>query len=95
MRNKGCRNDSHENETGSTNNHISQIFFVFAAPMYWWDWLAVPVLMVRYKGDCHVSSTSPDRQVDDYWAGVSGKENRIILKWRPNRKKKLTSITTV
>jgi hypothetical protein len=24
----------------STNNHISQIFFVFAAPMCWWDWLA-------------------------------------------------------
>ncbi len=38
-------------QTGSTNNHISQIFFVFAAPMYWWDWLAAAVLMVRYKGD--------------------------------------------
>ncbi len=51
-----------EMKTDSTNNHISQIFFVLAAPMYWWDWLAalVPVLMVRYKGDCHVSSTSPN-----------------------------------
>jgi hypothetical protein len=39
-----------EMQTGSTNNHFSQIFFVFAAPMYWWDWLAAPVLMVRYKG---------------------------------------------
>jgi hypothetical protein len=39
-----------EMQTGSTNNHISQIFFVFSAPMYWWDWLAAPVLMVRYKG---------------------------------------------
>ncbi len=29
-----------------------------AAPMYWWDWLAAPELMVHYKGDCHVSSTS-------------------------------------
>jgi hypothetical protein len=29
-------------QTGSTNNHISQIFFVFAAPMYWLDWLASP-----------------------------------------------------
>jgi hypothetical protein len=47
-----------EMQTGSTNNHNSQIFFVFAAPIYWWDWLAAPVLMVRYKGDCHVSSTS-------------------------------------
>jgi hypothetical protein len=49
--------------TSSTNNHISQIFFVFAATMYWWDWLAAPVLMVR----CHVSrvvrSTSPNQQV--------------------------------
>jgi hypothetical protein len=43
-----------EMHTGSTNNHISQIFLVFAAPMYWWDWLAAPVLTVIYKGDCHV-----------------------------------------
>ena len=49
-----------EMQTGSTNNHIYQIFFVFAAPMYLWDWLAAPVLMVHYKGDCHVSSTSPN-----------------------------------
>jgi hypothetical protein len=48
-----------EMHTGSTINHISQIFFVFAGPMYWWDWLAAPVIMVCYKGDCHVSSTSP------------------------------------
>ncbi len=68
-------------QTGSTNNHISQIFFVFAAPMYWWDWLAAPILMVRYKGDCHVSSTND-------WAGVSGKGNRIIPRWRPNKKRK-------
>jgi hypothetical protein len=54
-----------EMETASTNNHISQIFFVFAAPMYWWDWLAALVQMVRYKGDCHVSSTSPNLQIDD------------------------------
>jgi hypothetical protein len=26
----------------------SQIFFVFAAPMQWWYWLAAPILMVRY-----------------------------------------------
>jgi hypothetical protein len=44
-----------EIQTGSTNNHISQIFFVLAAPMQWWYWLAAPVLMVRYKEDCHVS----------------------------------------
>jgi hypothetical protein len=54
-----------EMQTGSTNNHITQIFFVFAAPMYLWDWLAAPVLMERYMGDCHVSSTSHNRQVAD------------------------------
>jgi hypothetical protein len=26
-----------EMQTGSTSNHISQIFFVFSAPMYWWE----------------------------------------------------------
>jgi hypothetical protein len=36
-------------QTDSTNNHISQFFFVVAAPMYWWDWLAAPVQMVLYK----------------------------------------------
>jgi hypothetical protein len=38
-------------QTGSTNNHISLIFFVFVAPLYWWDLLAASVLMVRYKAD--------------------------------------------
>jgi hypothetical protein len=44
-------------QTGSTNYPHFQDF-VFAAPMYWCDWLAAPVLMVCYKGDFHVSSTS-------------------------------------
>jgi hypothetical protein len=52
-------------QTGCTKNHIFQIFFVFAALMNWWDWLAAPVLMVRYKGDCHISSTSRYQQDDD------------------------------
>jgi hypothetical protein len=43
-----------EMKTGGTNNYISWIFFVFAAPSNLWDWLAAPVLMVRHKGDCHV-----------------------------------------
>jgi hypothetical protein len=34
-------------------------------------------------GDCHVSSTSPN-----YWAVVSGKGNRSILRWQPNKKRK-------
>jgi hypothetical protein len=56
-----------EMQTGSTNNQISQIFFVFAAPVYWWDWLAAPALI-------NMSMTS-------YWSGVSGKGNRIIPRW--------------
>jgi hypothetical protein len=50
--------------TGSTNNHISQIFFVFAAPMYWWDWLAASALI--------------DRSMTNYWAVVSGKEIELF-----------------
>jgi hypothetical protein len=50
-----CSTISHGMQTHSTNNHSSQIFFVFAEQMYWWDWLTAPVIMVRYKGDCHVS----------------------------------------
>ncbi len=26
-----------EMQTGSTNKHISKIFFVLASPMYWWE----------------------------------------------------------
>jgi hypothetical protein len=41
-----------EMQTGSTNNHLSQIYFVFAAPIYSIGgiWLAAPVLMMLYKG---------------------------------------------
>jgi hypothetical protein len=56
-----------EMQTGSTNNHNSQIFFVLAAPVYWWDWLAAPVLMVHYKGKCLVNSTN--QQADEYSFG--------------------------
>jgi hypothetical protein len=74
--------------TGSTNNLISGIFIVFAAPMCWWDLSAGPVLMVRYKGDYHVSSTNPNRQLNGYWTKVSGKGNKIIPRWRPNKNRK-------
>jgi hypothetical protein len=43
----------------------SQIFFVFAAPMKWWYWLAAPILMVLYKEDCYVCSTNTNQQIDD------------------------------
>jgi hypothetical protein len=36
-----------------------------------------------------------DGSISNYWAGVSGEGNRIILRWRPNKKRKRTSITTV
>jgi hypothetical protein len=36
-----------EMQTSSTNIHISQIFFVLAAPTKWWYWLAAPVQMVH------------------------------------------------
>ncbi len=63
-----------EMQTGSTNNHNSQIFFVLAAPIFWWDWLAV--LMVRYKGECHVSSTSPNWKVGDLLLGWSERKRK-------------------
>jgi hypothetical protein len=65
-----------EMQTGSTNNHISWIFFVLAAPMQWWYWLAAPVLMVRYKEDCHVSSTNTSRQIGDNLLGWSERKRK-------------------
>jgi hypothetical protein len=59
--------------------------------MYWWDWLAAPVIMVPYKRIVMLAApTSPNRQVDMtyYWTGVSGRENKNILRLRPNKKRK-------
>jgi hypothetical protein len=67
-----------EMQTGNTNNHTSQIFFVLAAPMYWREWLVAPVLMVRYKGKCHVSSTNPNRQALTIHLAGSEKEKDLI-----------------
>jgi hypothetical protein len=36
-----------------------------------------------------------DRVMTNYWAGVSGKVNRIIPRWWQNKKRKRASITTV
>ncbi len=75
-----------EMQIGNTKNHISQIFFVLAAPMYWRDWLVAPVLMVRYKGKCHVSSINPNRHaLTIHLAGVSGIGNRFNTRWRLQR----------
>jgi hypothetical protein len=76
-----------EMQTCSTNDHISQIFFVFAAPMYWWHWLAAPVLMVCLKGIVMLAAPAPiGKSMTNYWAGLRGKRNRIIPRWRPNMK---------
>jgi hypothetical protein len=67
-------------QTGSTNNHTSQILFMLAAPINW-DWLVAPVLMVRYKGECHVDRLMT---TGTQWARLSRKGNRINARWRPN-----------
>jgi hypothetical protein len=59
-----------EMQTGIPNAHISHIFFLLVAQMYWLDWLVAIVLMMSYKGACHVSSTSPNRHFDYYLLGL-------------------------
>jgi hypothetical protein len=46
--------------TGSTNNHISRIFFMLAAPIYWWEMVSSTNELVCYKGNLNVSSTLPN-----------------------------------
>jgi hypothetical protein len=53
-------------QTGSTNNHISRIFSVLAAPKYWWEMVSSTNVMVRYKGNLNVSSTLPIQQAIAY-----------------------------
>jgi hypothetical protein len=73
--------------TGCTNNHIFQIFFVFAAPMDWWDWLAAPVLILVYKGIVMLAAPALiNRSMTYYWVEVSGKGNIIIPRWQSNKK---------
>jgi hypothetical protein len=37
-------------QTGSTNNHISRIFFMLAAPIFWWEMVSSTDVLVPYKG---------------------------------------------
>jgi hypothetical protein len=65
-----------EMQTRSTIYHISQIFFGLAAPIYWWDWLVAPVLMVRYKRSVMLAAPAiidSSMTMTIQWAGVSGK----------------------
>jgi hypothetical protein len=35
-----------EMQTDSTNNHIFQIFFMLAAPIYWWEKVRCTIVLV-------------------------------------------------
>jgi hypothetical protein len=66
-------------KTGRTNNHISQIFFILTAPIYWWK-------MVSCTYTTGVMLTAAialfDRPVTIDLAGGSGKGNIINTRWR-------------
>jgi hypothetical protein len=55
-----------ELQTENTNNHLSRIFFMFAAPIYWWEMVSSTNILVRYKGNLNVSSTLPIQQAIAY-----------------------------
>jgi hypothetical protein len=38
-----------ELQTGSTNNHISRIFLILAAPIYWWDKVNNTNVLVQFQ----------------------------------------------
>jgi hypothetical protein len=55
-----------ELQTGSTNNRISLIFFMLAAPIYWGELVSSTNVLVHYKGYLNVSSTLPTQQATAY-----------------------------
>jgi hypothetical protein len=65
-----------ELQTGSTNNHISLIFFLLAAPIYWWEMVSSTNVLVRYKGNLNVSSTLPIQQAIDYSVSCSKRKRK-------------------
>jgi hypothetical protein len=70
-------------QTGSTNNHIFRIFFMLAAPIYWWEMVSSTNVLVRYKGNLNVSSLL-SRPLPKQSAVASGKGNRFSTRWRQN-----------
>ncbi len=75
--------------TGSTNNHISRIFFMLTAPRYWREIVSSTNVLAHYRRKCLVSSTYPLRRtLCIHSAGVSGNENVLLSRWQPNKKKK-------
>jgi hypothetical protein len=74
-----------EIQTGSTNNHISWIFFRLAAPIHWWEMISSTNVLVRYEGNLDVRSTLPIQQAIFYSISVaSGKGNTFNTRWRQN-----------
>ncbi len=55
-------------------------------PMYWWY---SACSAISHKGFVMLAAQALiDRSMTNYWAGVSGKGNRIIPRWRPTKKRK-------
>jgi hypothetical protein len=65
-----------ELQTGSANNHISRIFFMLAAPIYWWEMVSSTNVLVRYKGNLNVSSTLPFKQAFAYSISCSKRKRK-------------------
>jgi hypothetical protein len=62
--------------TGSTNNHISRILFMLAAPIYWWEMVSSTNVLVCYKGNLNVSSTLPIQQAIAYSISCSKRKSK-------------------
>jgi hypothetical protein len=65
-----------ELQTGSTNNHISRIFFMLAAPIYWWEMVNSTNVLVRFKDNLNVSSTLPIQQAIAYSISCSKRKSK-------------------
>jgi hypothetical protein len=79
-----------EIKTGSTNNHITQIYFVLAALMYWWDWLVAPVYSIWSVKRGSVMLAVPvliDRSMTLNGLDWSERKRKYCIinpRWRPN-----------
>jgi hypothetical protein len=65
-----------ELQTGRTNNHISRIFFMLAAPIYWWDMVSSTNVLAAH---CLFSRPLPIQS-----AVASGKGNIFNTRWWQN-----------
>ncbi len=65
-----------ELQTDSTNYHISRIFFMLAAPIYWWEMVSSTNVLVHYKGNLNVSSTLPIQQAIAYLMSCSKRKRK-------------------